>query len=122
MSNWNNPNNPNNTQNGWETPSRSSPQGGGTRSCLCKDTLKYSRKCCDGTLWAQGIGNITRTPEPPIPTDTGFLLQQDGSYILQQDLGKIIITTQIIPNQGYLQQQDDSFILQQDLGKIVITQ
>lgn len=47
---------------GWKTPSRSSPQGGGTRGCLCKDELKYSRKCCDGSLWAQGIGNITRSP------------------------------------------------------------
>ena len=62
MSNWNNPNNPNNTQNGWKTPSRSSPQGGGTRACLCKDKNTYSKKCCDGTLWAQGIGNISRTP------------------------------------------------------------
>ncbi len=62
MSNWNNPNNPNNTQNGWKTPSRSSPQGGGTRSCLCKDKNTYSKKCCDGTLWAQGIGQITRNP------------------------------------------------------------
>ena len=44
MSNWNNPNNPNNTQNGWKTPSRSSPQGGGTRACLCKDKNTYSRK------------------------------------------------------------------------------
>ena len=47
---------------GWKTPSRSSPQGGGTRGCLCKDELKYSRKCCDGSLWAQGIGNIARSP------------------------------------------------------------
>jgi hypothetical protein len=61
MSNWNNPNNPNNTQNGWKTPSRSSPQGGGTRGCLCKDGRTYSRKCCDGSLRAQGIGNITGT-------------------------------------------------------------
>ena len=28
------------------------------RGCLCKNG-KYSRKCCDGTLQAQGIGNIT---------------------------------------------------------------
>ena len=62
MSNWNDPNNPNNTQNGWKTPSRSSPQGGGTRACLCKDKNTYSKKCCDGTLWAQGIGQITRNP------------------------------------------------------------
>jgi len=40
------------------TPSRSSPKGA-KRGCLCKDTLKYSVKCCDGTLQAQGIGNIT---------------------------------------------------------------
>ena len=62
MSNWNNPNNPNNTQNGWKTPSRSSPQGGGTRACLCKDKNTYSKKCCDGTLWAQGIGPINANP------------------------------------------------------------
>ena len=107
---------------GWKTPSRSSPQGGGTRSCLCKDTLKYSRKCCDGSLWAQGIGNITRTPDVPIPVDTGFLLQQDGFYILQQDNGRIITTTAIVPpTQGFLLQQDGSFVLQQDLSKIIIT-
>ena len=47
---------------GWKTPSRSSPQGGGTRSCFCKDKLTYSKKCCDGTLWAQGIGPITANP------------------------------------------------------------
>ena len=63
MSNWQNPNNPNNTQNGWKTPSRSSPQGGGTRACFCKDKNTYSKSCCDGSLWAQGIGNITRSPQ-----------------------------------------------------------
>jgi hypothetical protein len=41
-----------------QTPSRSSPKSS-KRGCLCKDTLKYSVKCCNGTLWAQGIGNIT---------------------------------------------------------------
>jgi hypothetical protein len=33
---------------------------GGSRGCLCKDENTYSRECCDGSLWAQGIGNITR--------------------------------------------------------------
>ncbi len=47
---------------GWKTPSRSSPQGGGTRGCFCKDKLTYSKKCCDGTLWAQGIGPINANP------------------------------------------------------------
>ena len=28
------------------------------RACMCKDGT-YSRKCCDGSLQAQGIGNIT---------------------------------------------------------------
>ncbi len=40
------------------TPSYSSPKGGG-RGCLCKDGKTYSKKCCDGSLQAQGIGNIT---------------------------------------------------------------
>jgi len=31
---------------------------GGKRACLCKDGT-YSRDCCDGGLWAQGIGNVT---------------------------------------------------------------
>jgi len=35
-------------------PSRTSPKNS-KRGCLCKDG-KYSRKCCDGTLHAQGIG------------------------------------------------------------------
>jgi hypothetical protein len=62
MSNWQqNYNNTTAPSQGWETPSRSSPQGGGTRGCLCKDGRTYSRKCCDGSLRAQGIGNITGT-------------------------------------------------------------
>jgi hypothetical protein len=39
-------------------PSPASPTGG-NRACLCKGTNTYSIKCCDGSLWAQGIGNIT---------------------------------------------------------------
>ena len=78
------------------TLSRSSPKGG-KRGCLCKDGRTYNVKCCDGTLQAQGIGNITGQPVAPIPINIGFLLQQNGSYILQQDLNKIIITTVIEP-------------------------
>jgi len=43
---------------GFTNPSRTSPRGG-KRGCLCKDN-KYSVKCCDGSLPAQGIGSITR--------------------------------------------------------------
>ena len=33
-------------------------QKGGKRGCQCPDGT-YSSKCCDGSLQAQGIGNIT---------------------------------------------------------------
>jgi len=42
----------------YKTPSKSSPKGG-RRGCLCEDGRTYSKKCCDGSLQAQGIGNIT---------------------------------------------------------------
>jgi len=51
----------------FDNPSRTSPKSN-DRGCLCKDTLTYSKKCCDGTLWAQGIGRITATDvTPPDP-------------------------------------------------------
>tara|TARA_Y100000114_G_scaffold49503_1_gene45173 strand:- start:450 stop:608 length:159 start_codon:yes stop_codon:yes gene_type:complete len=40
------------------TYSRTSPKGG-QRGCLCPDGITYHSKCCDGSLQAQGIGNIT---------------------------------------------------------------
>ena len=44
---------------------------GGKRACLCKDGT-YSRDCCDGGLWAQGIGNIhTQVPNG----DNKYLVQ-----------------------------------------------
>ena len=38
------------------TPSNTSPSSG-KRACLCANGT-YSRKCCDGSLIAQGIGDI----------------------------------------------------------------
>jgi len=38
----------------FRTPSRTSPKSS-RRGCLCKNNT-YSRKCCDGSLLAQGIG------------------------------------------------------------------
>ena len=35
---------------------------GGRRGCLCPDTETYNVKCCDGSNWAQGIGNINGIP------------------------------------------------------------
>lgn len=40
------------------THSRTSPKNS-KRGCLCPDGKTYSTKCCDGSLQAQGIGNIT---------------------------------------------------------------
>ena len=42
----------------FKTPSRTSPRNK-YRGCLCPDGT-YSRKCCDGSLQAQGVGSITR--------------------------------------------------------------
>jgi hypothetical protein len=39
----------------YKTPSDNVPRNS-KRACLCKDENTYSRKCCDGSLWAQGIG------------------------------------------------------------------
>lgn len=39
------------------TPSKTSPKNS-KRGCLCKDGRTYDRKCCDGSLKAQGIGKI----------------------------------------------------------------
>ena len=42
-----------------KTPSTTSPKDD-RRACLCPDGT-YSRECCDGSLIAQGIGNVTGT-------------------------------------------------------------
>ena len=46
-------------KNKFKTPSKSSPRGN-RRGCLCADGT-YSKKCCDGSLQAQGIGNVTKS-------------------------------------------------------------
>lgn len=53
------------------------------RACLCKDGNTYSRKCCDGSYQAQGIGNITGER-------TDFILQENNDLLLQENEGKII--------------------------------
>jgi hypothetical protein len=65
-----------------KTPSRTSPKSS-KRGCLCKDQLTYSRKCCDGSLWAQGIGRTTK--------QFNYLLQEDAFLILQENNKKIIL-------------------------------
>jgi len=60
-----------------------SPKGG-KRGCLCKGSDTYSRKCCDGSLWAQGIGSTYKTQN--------YLMQEDGSSFLLLENGRKIIT------------------------------
>ena len=47
---------------GIDNTNNASPTGG-SRACLCKDEQTYSIDCCDGSLWAQGIGRITAIDE-----------------------------------------------------------
>ena len=46
----------NRLNNKWETPSNCRNYNN-RRACLCADNT-YSRKCCDGSLRAQGIGSL----------------------------------------------------------------
>ena len=48
------------------------PRGGSLQACLCKDRLTYSRKCCEGYLINQGIGNITGVAQFGNPWSNGF--------------------------------------------------
>jgi len=52
------------------------------RGCLCKNN-KYSRKCCDGSLRSQGIGNITKS--------SYLILLESGGRMLQENNSKIIL-------------------------------
>jgi len=64
----------------FETPSRTSPTSS-RRGCLCKNG-KYSTKCCNGTLHAQGIGDEQARYD---------LRNEDGSAILQENGFEILI-------------------------------
>lgn len=63
----------------FKTPSKSSPREGSRRGCLCKDG-KYSKKCCDGSLQAQGIGATTGTENVTITISSGTttIVRQNG--------------------------------------------
>ena len=61
-----------------KTPSYSSPKGG-RRGCLCENG-KYSSKCCDGSLQAQGIGATTGTESVSVTISSGVttIVRQNG--------------------------------------------
>jgi hypothetical protein len=66
----------------FETPSRTSPKSS-KRACLCKDGRTYSRKCCNGSLRAQGIGKTRKIHD--------YLLTELREFVTQEDNGKIIL-------------------------------
>lgn len=53
------------------------------RACLCADGKTYSRKCCDGSFEAQGIGSITRN-RFFLYTEDGFIIEQENNLKLYQ--------------------------------------
>jgi hypothetical protein len=59
----------------FKTPSNSSPKNS-RRACLCEDNT-YHVDCCDGSLQAQGIGNIGGSGKTPV-SDYGFKVQLCG--------------------------------------------
>jgi hypothetical protein len=62
----------------FKTPSYSSPKGG-RRGCLCENG-KYSVKCCDGSLQAQGIGVVQGIDSVTITENAGVrtIVRQNG--------------------------------------------
>jgi len=63
----------------FKTPSKASPRPGSRRGCLCSDG-KYSTKCCDGSLEAQGIGATTGTDSVTKTENNGVrtIVRQNG--------------------------------------------
>lgn len=63
-----------------KTESKVSPRGG-KRGCLCKDGT-YKKKCCDGSLQAQGIGQTASvTPQNVTVTEVDgvrVIVRQNG--------------------------------------------
>lgn len=62
----------------FKTPSYSSPKGG-RRGCLCENG-KYSVKCCDGSLQAQGIGVVQGIDSVTVTENAGVrtTVRQNG--------------------------------------------
>lgn len=84
------------------TESRSSKKGG-RRGCLCPDGKTYSSECCDGSLQAQGIGNIVlsgtdsagtitaQDTESTTSSTSTSLPSQGSSTIISQDTTNTIV-------------------------------
>jgi len=74
-------------------PSRTSPRGG-RNGCLCKDGKTYSRKCCDGTIGAQGLGstvggnnsNVVNEDTNRVETETSTpIASTNNSNVINKD-------------------------------------
>ena len=64
------------------TQGKSSPKNS-RRACLCLNSNTYSRKCCNGALMEQGIGNI----QSPYVLDGAMNAAfNDGFEVLSMDV------------------------------------
>jgi len=52
------------------------------RACLCLDGT-YSRKCCDGSFQAQGIGSTVQTLFKLFTEDRNPIVQEQGHKLFQ---------------------------------------
>tara|TARA_Y100000004_G_C8764659_1_gene348094 strand:+ start:156 stop:359 length:204 start_codon:yes stop_codon:yes gene_type:complete len=52
------------------------------RGCLCPDGT-YSRKCCDGSFQAQGIGSVTKTHFLLYTENREKIIQENGNKLFQ---------------------------------------
>jgi len=78
-----------------------SPQNN-RRGCLCKDGKTYSRKCCDGSFQAQGIGSliseglstvVNQDTTANTSSESTALPSQSSSTVTSLDTTSIITTT-----------------------------
>lgn len=53
-----------------------------SRGCMCKNGT-YSKKCCDGSFFAQGIGSITQGEVD----SAGTITREDTSRTITRDNG-----------------------------------
>lgn len=110
------------------TESRSSKKGG-RRGCLCPDGKTYSSECCDGSLQAQGIGNIVLSGTDSAGTITAqdtestssststALPTQGSSTVVSQDTES---TSSSTSSSGPPPSQGNSNIVSQDTSNTIV--
>jgi len=76
----------------------------GRRACLCRDG-RYSRECCGGDYFNQGIGNITSTLVTPSSGQYGYKMQLCGHNKTHHFFGDTELT---VGNTYYVDSEHDA--------------